>query len=55
MLEEIKREYEAAASAKAYGKILTAAAKSSPTISTVQKTYVGSQVVQIIYKGINSK
>ncbi|KAL0690931.1 hypothetical protein Bca4012_090610 [Brassica carinata] len=41
MLEEIEREYEAAASAKASGKY-SAAAKSSSTISTVQKTSGGS-------------
>ncbi|KAF3604197.1 hypothetical protein F2Q69_00038215 [Brassica cretica] len=40
MLEEIEREYEAAASAKASGKY--SAAKSSSTISTVQKTSGGS-------------
>ncbi|KAG2246414.1 hypothetical protein Bca52824_086042 [Brassica carinata] len=48
MLEEIEREYEAAASAKASGKysltcvVIAAAAKSSSTISTVQKTSGGS-------------
>ncbi|KAH0904489.1 hypothetical protein HID58_043992 [Brassica napus] len=41
MLEEIEREYEAAASAKASGKY-SAAAKSSSTINTVQKTSGGS-------------
>ncbi|KAF3604195.1 hypothetical protein F2Q69_00038213 [Brassica cretica] len=41
MLEEIEREYDAAASAKAAGKY-SAAAKSSSTISTVQKTSGGS-------------